>query len=233
MYTAIIFTMNPIETTIGFVCIPKTGGTYLSVNSVPRGYVDDPSKSPLKVHMPASQVQSIVEEGTPLFTMIRDPYDRACSEYHFLKLKATASIQDFTWNLATKKKLKPMANSVSNITGYKDFFEKTCVIYDNDMSIEDYLEWTIDNPTYPFYYDTLEPKDFSLVGIIEDMPKTISLLKSMYGVNAGDGDFNSNPDREVGEPYTTDFSRSDFKSRNSIEYGMYLQGVEKLKKMSI
>jgi hypothetical protein len=228
-----MFIMNPIEleTTIGFVCIPKTGGTYLSVNSVPRGYVDDSSKSPLKVHMPASQVQSIVEKGTPLFTMIRDPYDRACSEYYFLKSKANASIEDFTWSPATKEKLKPMAVSVSNITGYKDFFEKTCVIYDNNMSVEDYLEWTIDNPTYPFYYDTLEPKDFSLVGILEDMPTTISLLKSMYGIDAGNGDFNSNPDRAVGEPYTTDFSRSDFKSRNDIEYMMYQQGLERFQEL--
>jgi hypothetical protein len=183
--------------------------------------------------MAASQVQSIVEEGTPLFTVIRDPYDRACSEYYFLKSKATASIQDFTWNIDTKAELEPMANSVSRITGYKDFFEKTCVIYDNDMSVEDYLEWTIDNPTYPFYYDTLEPKDFDLVGILEDMPKTISLLKSMSGIDAGDGTFNANPDRPVGEPYVTDFSRSDFESRNSIEYGLYLQGVEKLQGMSI
>lgn len=226
--------MNPIqlETTIGFVCVPKTGGTYLSVNSVPRGYVDDPSDSPLKVHMPASQVQSIVEGGTPIFTMIRDPYDRACSEYYFLKSKATASIEDFTWNAVTKAKLEPMANSVSEITGYKDFFEKTCVIYDNDMSVEDYLEWTIDNPTYPFYYDTLEPKDFSLVGILEDMPKSISLLKSMYGINAGDGDFNRNSDKPVGEPYITNFSRSDFKSRNDIEYMMYQQGLERFQEIS-
>lgn len=221
--------MNPtqLETTIGFVCIPKTGGTYLSVNSVPRGYVSNPSESPLKVHMPASQVQSIVEEGTPIFTVIRDPYDRACSEYYFLKSKATASIKDFTWNADTKKELEPMANSVSKITGYKDFFEKTCVIYDNDMSVEDYLEWSTDNPTYPFYYDTLEPKDFDLVGIIEDMPKTISLLKSMYGINAGDGEFNANMDRPVGEPYDTQFSRSDFKSKNDIEYRLYQQGLEK------
>lgn len=221
--------MNPtqLETTIGFVCIPKTGGTYLSVNSVPRGYVSNPYESPLKVHMPASQVQSIVEEGTPIFTMIRDPYDRACSEYYFLKSKATASIKDFTWNADTKKELEPMANSVSKITGYKDFFEKTCVIYDNDMSVEDYLEWSTANPTYPFYYDTLEPKDFDLVGIIEDMPKTISLLKSMYGINAGDGEFNANMDRPVGEPYDTQFSRSDFKSKNDIEYRLYQQGLEK------
>lgn len=212
---------------LGFVYVPKTGGTYLSIGIVPIGYEDGSSEFPPKVHMPASVVQSITKDKDHIFTMVRDPYDRACSEYYFLKSKATASIKDFSWNTENKRKLETICNSVADITGYKFFSEKTCVIYDNDMSVEDYLEWSIDNPTYPLYYDTLEPKDFDLIGVTEDLPKTIGLLKSIYDIDAGYGDLNKNIDKPVSIPYTTKFSRSDFKSKNKIEYELYYQGLDR------
>lgn len=212
---------------LGFVYVPKTGGTYLSVNSMPREYVYDSSAPPPKVHMSSSHVQSIIKEGTPIFTIVRDPYDRACSEYYYLKSKSSASIKNFTWNLENKIRMESISSSFSKTTGYKFFFEKICAIYDQDMSVEDYLEWSIDNSTYPIYYDTLTPKDFDIVGITEDIPRTIKLLRHMHDINAGMGDYNKNDNKNVNDPYQTKFPRSVFKSRNSIEYDLYHESIDK------
>jgi hypothetical protein len=230
--TTISHTQAYSETPLGFVYVPKTGGTYLSMSVIPSEYEYDPSGSPSKIHMPASKIQSIVKEGTSMFTMLRDPYDRTCSEYYFLKSKADVSIKHFSWDISDSKKLFFMANFVSKITGHKAFFDKIYALYDSNMSVEDYLEWTIDNPTYPIYYDTLTPKDFDIVGVTEDIPKTIELLKLIYNVDAGMGDYNKNDTKKINKPYDTKFSRSEFEYKNSIEYKMYYEGLEKFQELS-
>lgn len=225
--TTISHTQPYSQTPLGFVYVPKTGGTYLSMSVIPSEYEYDPSGSPSKIHMPASKVQSIVKEGTPMFTMLRDPYDRTCSEYYFFKSKADVSIQHFLWDVSDQRKLKVLAHFVSRITGHKAFFDKIYAIYNEDMSVEDYLEWSVDNPTYPIYYDTLTPKDFDIVGITEDIPRTIKLLKCMYDVDAGMGDYNKNDDKRVNNPYETKFSRSVFESINYVEYDIYNEAIDK------
>jgi hypothetical protein len=99
------------------------------------------------------------------------------------------------------------------------------------MSIDEYLEWASDNPTYPFYYDTKSISDFDIVGVTEDLPRTMQLLKVMYDTNSGGGDYNKNTVKEVGKPYETSYSRSAFKAKNVIEYDMYYQGIDKFNKL--
>lgn len=91
------------NTSLAFVYVPKTSGTYLNIKSIPeeKAYVNDyrPSTLPSSFHMPTSRVQSIVGEDTPLFTVVRDPYDRTCSEYYFIKKEVDKFLSIVPWDI--------------------------------------------------------------------------------------------------------------------------------------
>jgi hypothetical protein len=229
--TTISHTRTYNKTPLGFVYVPKTAGTYLSMRVLPEIYGNDSKTTPSKTHMPASKVQSIIGDETPLFTVVRNPYDRNCSEYYFLKDKVQASIEYFNWDMTNTKKIKFAASFVSKITESEKFFDKIYNMYTHSMSVEDYLEWCVENPTYPFYFDTKNPKDFDIVGSTEDMTMTTDLLKKMYDVTSGNGDKNENIGKKIKEPYITNYSRKDFENKSIIEYELYYQGINKFNQL--
>lgn len=230
--TTIIHTENNINNSVGFVYVPKTGGTYLSMSPVPQQYYKDKkhrlSKLPSSIHMPVSKIESIVDNNVPIFTMIRDPYDRICSEYYFVKGKAKVTLDYMKgWDLEDPRKLNFLAHKTGRIMGNPDFSEKTYNIHKYNMSIEEYLEWSEDNPTYPFYYDTKTPKDFDVVGITEKMEDCIKILKEKFNLEIKGGHYNNNLKKRVGKKYKTGYSRKKFKNNNLIDYEMYYEGLEK------
>lgn len=232
--TLIRHTADNGDSKVAFVYVPKTGGTYLSINIIPNKYIGEkyrPSTMPGAIHMPASKIMNIVDSDTPFFTMVREPYDRTCSEYFFIKNRTETSIKHLKWNLSDPQKIKFLAQRSGQIMRSKLFYNKTFTIYSNKMTVEDYLEWSIDNPTYPFYYDSKTPEQFDIVGLTENINQTIDLLKIIYGMSSGNGDYNNNSKKTIGQNYQTNYSRKQFKNKNIIEYDFYFKGKEKFEKL--
>lgn len=240
------------NSSIGIVFVPKTGSQYLSLEPVPVNQLENIiGKDMLKKtrglglsHMPISIVKKIIYPNTPIFTVIRDPYERSCSEYFFIKRKTKSIFKTFeTWDLNDSKKIEFVSEHAAKtmqISGWgaiKDeipkygFYEKTYNICKYNMDIEEYLEWSIDNPTYPLYYDILTPKEFDCVGITEEMQKTIYLLKKMYNIEISPGNHNNNSNKKINEPYINKYPKTKFKKNNKIEYDMYYEGKEKFLKL--
>lgn len=234
--TTISHTVPYTNSSIVFVYIPKTGGTYLSLPPVPEKYYGHgyrPSSLPADMHMSVSRLESIVDPSTPFFTLLRDPYDRTCSEYYFIKNKTQITLDHWhDWDIKDPKRLHFISHMAEKIGGSKLYYEKTYHIYKHDMTIEDYLEWSIDNPTYPFYLDSRTVKEFDCVGITEQMDKTIWLLKSMYNISCGEGDYNNNSKKMVNQPYNTAYPRNIYKLRNNVEYNIYEDGLDKFNLLS-
>lgn len=212
----------------GFVRVPKTGGTFLSMQTLPhiRDYVGENSKL---VHMPVSKVESLIDKGTPLFTILRDPYERSCSEYYFIKRMGMREyIKRFgRYGAIRLDKIEELAKiDVMNI-----YATRLHSIYKYDMSIEDYLEYLGDCPIYPRFFDTKTPKDFDFVGITSEMNKTLDLVKNMYGFKLGSPHFNKNDNKKVEDSYETGFSRSTFESNNPLEYELYYEGLKKFQEL--
>ncbi len=222
------------NTPLAFVYVPKTSGTYLNIKSIPeeKTFVNNfyPNNLPANFHMPASRVQSIVGEETPLFTLVRDPYDRTCSEYYFIKKEIDRFLKVVPWDINNSKRLEWMCIKSGKVMG-EIYGKKTYEIYKNNMTVEDYLDWTTQNPTYPFFYDTKTPKDFDLVGQTEKMDEIIYLLKRVYNVDAGNGNSNKNVKKDIGKPYETKYSKLDFEKNNKVEYDMYQEGVDRFNKV--
>lgn len=232
--TSIYNTVDHGDTEVAFVYVPKTGGSYLSINYIPSIYKEGYrlSKLPSSHHMSVSRVREIVSPSTPLFTMVRDPYDRACSEYYFIKRKIDASIHHLKWNFTDPRKLEFLGKRAEVIMGTPIFADKLYFILRDSFTVEDYLEWSTDHLTYPSYYDSATPKDFDIVGVTESMSQSIELLNKMYGMSAGGGDNNENADKEIGRPYVTNYPRAEFEKKNPIEYEMYYEGKKKFAELS-
>lgn len=214
----------------GFVYIPKTGGTYLSMSPIPERYHgEEYRESGLghSFHMPVSKVVKIVGEETPLFTMVRNPYDRACSEYYFIQREIRGRLKYLNWKFLDENKLEFIAKRIKTFMNSDFYYEKVVAIFKNNFTIEEYLEWYCENPSYPYYYDEKTPKEFDAVGITEDIPGTIMLLKNLYNIDIFQGHSNDNPNKIINQPYTTKYSRDAFQQQNNIEYNIYYEGKEK------
>jgi len=235
-----------INTSIGIVFVPKTGSTYLSLTPVPSHYYSPyslgrarlrNSKTPGSSHMTLSLIKEITNNSTPYFTVLRDPYDRAASEYYFIKRQAQNALSIFkNWDLTDPRKLEFLAHHTGKIMGISGwggftddgpstaFYDKTYNIHKYDMSVDDYLEWSVDNPTYPVYFDDVD--SFDSVGITENMSATIDLLNSLWGIKVAGGNTNDNKDKAVGKPYDCLFPRQKFYDK-SPDYEIYIKGKER------
>ena len=213
---------------LAFVRVPKTGGSFVSVQTLPHIRDYEGNNSNL-LHLSTSKIESLVPKNTPLFTILRDPYERSCSEYYHIKRMGKREyIKQFgRYGTIYLDRVEELIKS-EIMTIYAT---RLYSIYKYNMSIEDYLEYLGDSPIYPRFFDTKTPKDFYIVGITSEMDKTIKLLKTMYSVYVGCLNFNKNDNKEVGELYKTGFSRSTFESNNPLEYELYYEGLKRFQEL--
>jgi hypothetical protein len=130
--------------------------------------------------------------------MVRDPYDRAASEYFY-----------------TKKQLIERSNKESKIKG-QDI---------TDAYLKNYAERM--GSIYSYYFNSRALEDFDFVGNMHDMKASVELANKMFGLNIEFEEFNVNPNHEINTPYDEGYSRSDFEKENAKDYELFHRGIEK------
>jgi hypothetical protein len=219
---------NLKKSNLAFVYVPKTGGTFLNIPIIPGYKRLGPKNSPRMVHMPCSKILNLTQDqNINLFTLVRDPYDLACSEYFFLKEKINYNLRYFNINAEKSVSSELASRFVAKLTGNPSYYEKLMKIYLENYSVSEYLEYIEKNPIYPYYYDVLTPKNFDCVGLTEEMDTTIKILYNMYEIEAGNGSFNKNKKKDVGKKYNFKYSRNNFLNKNKKDYEIYYEGIEK------
>lgn len=190
---------------IAFVHVRKTGGSLIKT------YMEDSiCRLDKYEHYPSSFFQNH-EHDHMFFTMVRDPYDRACSEFFYSK----KILREYHKN--------GMYDEVKKSFSYILF-----------MNIDDYLENFFnqnfdDSSVYSYYFDSKNINDFDFVGQTEEMTKTISLIKTAYGIEVPNIYKNRNPDRP--KEYNFKYSRFDFMKKHSIDYEIYGDGVKRFNEL--
>lgn len=210
------------EEEIAYVRVPKTAS--LNFNLEPRMFsgtniyrIENDEESSLSfddisdiAYNTNHLSSSFYKERTDLkyfYTQVRDPYDVACSLYFFLKREGPYS---------------RIVGSNIEIDEYNSL-----LVYNTD-DINYYLENLIPNSNYGHYFDALNPSDFDCVGYSNDLGKTVDLLRKVFNLQkVGPTNYNTNPDRFVGEPYSFDFTKKDFMKKNELEYELYYDALNK------
>jgi uncharacterized ubiquitin-like protein YukD len=219
-----------LSSDIGFIYVPRTGGTFLSnweMNLFPNQKKPTSEYSLRMIHIPVSRMIEISKKNEiKLFTVVRDPYDQACSEYFYIKNRIGVLAETLKLNTDNEKHIRVMSRSAANFTGNPHYEKHVKQIYENKLSLEDFLDQREKNCVYSFYYDTKEPKDFDCVGMTEEIDKTIVLAKKMFNVVLGNGRRNGGRNAKQ-KHYETSYPRKNFEKNNLKDYELYYQGKEK------
>ena len=222
---------------VAFIFVPKTGGTFLTswnINIFPNQKKPSEQLSQRMLHIPVSRMADYVDlSKTKLFTIVRDPYDQACSEYFDIKRRGDLAFEYLGLNRENPKSVDFIAKRAADIIGNPFFRDHINKVYLNNFSIDEYLEQRSYNCVYSYYYDFKKPKDFDCVGITEEMDKTIRLAEKILNINLGDGPNHENKNKKINQKYNFDYSRKDFEKNNQIDYELYYQGKEKFKKLCL
>jgi len=218
------------------VLVPKTGTTFLTnwqCQIYPGQNKETKDLTPRMRHIPVSRMYKLAgHKNLNILSIARDPYDQSCSMYFFIK----RNLEDFlnASGLPDSPELRKIGAKRSGIQfGNENFsilVEKT--LCDN-LSLEEFLEARIRNFFYPFYYDELTPKDFYCVGITEQMEKTIKLFDKKMGEKINRSFANDNPNKDIGEPYESGYSRKDFMNQNMKEYELYYEAKKRFEELCL
>jgi hypothetical protein len=191
-----------------FIHVPKTGGA-----GIKKSFDKYLCKSLNDEHLPTSYFDKHSHDHI-FFTILRDPYDRACSEYFFIKRQINNEIVDVEpWNENTKKRF----------------------IKISEKSINDFLDSFVDEnyngSIYSYYFNSKNINDFDFVGNIQNMSESLILINNMFKINIFTSYINVNPYHNIGEPYNFLYSRKDFQKKYYKDYSIYEEGIEKFKKI--
>ena len=156
-------------------------------------------------HYPVSEFQAH-DHAHEFFTMVRDPYDVMCSAYYFVIRK------DIDLTIGTS----PF-----------DIMNSELV----KLPIEEFLAHTPANQLYSHYYDTLTPRDFTIVGHTVEYSRTRELFARMTKRSLPNATLNVNPDHKAGEAYDFAYSRKDFAKRFDNDYQLYYEGLDRFKRL--
>jgi hypothetical protein len=184
-----------------FVHVPKTGGRLMKKYLRYPYCADLCPESNLAPHQPVSWFEQHDHDHI-FMTMVRDPYDRASSEYFY-----------------TKKQL--MERSAKSINPH--FGDIT------DTWLKNYAKRC--GSVYSHYFNSRKVEDFDFVGNMHNMKASIDLANIMFGLNIQHEEFNVNPNHEVNKPYDEGYLRSEFEKENSKDYEIYFRGLEKFEEL--
>jgi hypothetical protein len=217
----------------GFVYVPRTGGTFLSnwETKIFSNQKKQTSEYSLRmIHLTVSRLLEINGEDTKIFTIVRDPYDQACSEYFYIKNRVDVLCSKLKLDVKNKKHLEVIAKSAKNFTGNPHYENHVRKIFEKDLSLEEFLEQRENDCVYSFYFDIKTPKDFNFVGMTENMDTTLSLAKKIFNIELGKGNKNSGRGN-TNEPYKTGYSRKLFQEKNLNDYSLYYEGKERFEEL--
>ena len=154
------------------------------------------------MHRPVSWFDNHDHDHT-FMTMVRDPYDTAASGYFFTKRQGIKQgSTDF------------------------DIYHKN-LIWKENVDVNTFLEKTVPNHRYAYYFDTKSIEDFDYVGYTYDMKASVELANKMFDMNIYYRAVNTNPSHTLGNEYNLGYSRQAFKERHSKDYDIYNAGVER------
>lgn len=183
-----------------FVHVPKTGGTLIKMSIKKYLCID---KTLNEEHTPIDLYKKHDHDHLYM-TMIRDPYDRACSEYFYIKRQVNGNSN---WNQELKNELK----------------------YINNVSINEFLENfknTTKNGIYSYYYNSTSIEDFNFVGLVESFDKSLLLMKNMFNFNIEKNFIHFNAGNHFMKPYSFKYSKEIFKKNNQNDYEIYNKGKQ-------
>ncbi len=191
-----------------FVHVPKTGGAGIK-RSIDKFLCRDDNNE----HLPVSYFDQH-NHNHIFFTIIRDPYDRTCSEYFFIKRQLQGNVIDVSpWPEETKKQFSKI------LTHSIDYF------------LENFIQQNYNGSIYSHYFDSKNIQDFDFVGDINNMDKSIFIFNKMFEINIKKIQGNINPKHKVGQPYNFKYSRNDFIKKYKKDYEIYEVGKEKFKRL--
>lgn len=184
-------------TVYAFIHVPKTGGRLMKKYLRPPYCNDLCPESNLAPHQPTLWFENHTHDHI-FMTMVRDPYDRAASEYFY-----------------TKKQLFERDNKNPKIQAQD--------VTDAYLRTFSFRVGSI----YSHYFNSREIEEFDFVGNMHNMKDSVELANAMFGLNIQHEQFNVNPNHEINKPYDVGYSRSEFEKENAKDYEIFYRGVEK------
>jgi hypothetical protein len=136
-------------------------------------------------------------------TFVRDPYDVVCSGYYFVKRKRIRNADKALFDA-----------------------QHMDLIWNQGVSVEEFLERCVPNHTFTYYYDSLTPKDFTFVGVTDD-DRSWKLFEKITRIHVPRLPTNVNQKKLITDPYVTQYPRELFYERNSSDYELYLEGRQR------
>lgn len=115
------------------------------------------------------------------------------------------------------------------ISGFYQIKKKSPIRY-KDAKLEHFL---VDEPLhigYKRFWESVHPKDFDIIGNMDDMERTIKLYYNMLGVSMPVRRVNDNPDK-IGDSYSHFISPKSYESSAPNEYELYYQGLERFEEL--
>jgi hypothetical protein len=179
---------------IAYLRVPKTGSTPLAFALIGNNIEYEGG------HVTAL---SLVGHAHPheYITMIRDPFQTRISLYYaYKRMDGEGRIAAF-----------------ANIPGHL----RDRLLIRQGATVEDFLAASRDN-MFGAFYSGQDPSTFAYVGRVEEMTRSMELLKACMGFGpCSRTDANINPDHPVGEPYSTAYSEAQFITDNPDDYAAY------------
>lgn len=196
-------------TMYAFVHVLKTGGTSIKDPIRSQLCLSAVKGSPPQQHKPTSWFDKHSHDHI-FMTMIRDPYDRAVSEYFYIQ--------------------RQMLNKIDDIHQWSER-QKISHSYLTKVSLETFLEYHLPKSTYMYYFDSRNIEDFDFVGYTYDMQTSVNLANHMFNLKTRNQETNVNPEHKISTSYECKYSRNDFYKKYEQDYEVYVKGKEKFKNL--
>lgn len=186
---------------IGYIRVPKTASMRIDME------LRDVA---CRGHYPYSWFASHGHEHEYV-TTIRDPFQTAISFYYMMM--RVKDNPDFR---------KPPLTMDKNPLAFQPQDAENMRLFNEGATLEEWLAAMPKNQFYHYYYDGFDPSQFAFVGRVEEFDRSLSLFQSVLsrGLHVV-SDVNVNPDKPMGELYTTTYDEDQFKFENGLDYYAY------------